>query len=301
MLVARRVVLGTIVLAGLAATPALAQLDDEDKSDFPTTEFADGAHSASVSVGDVTATVTLERAAKADPEGDRVWMRVKVGGRQVVETSEPDAGFDAPEAEASIAEIDPGNAHQEVFFSAYTGGAHCCSNVSVAEEVGGKWVVVRIGEFDGDGGYLQDLDGDGLAEIVTVDNRFLYTFDCYACSAAPLTISTVRAGAMVDVSADPRFNNAHREWLAQIEDSVDPQERWTSPGYLAGWVAAKIRVGEGAAAWKDLQAHWDFRQDPGEQACLTGGELDGCPKDQVRVLKFPDRLKLFLDKNGYTF
>ncbi len=110
-----------------------------------------------------------------------------------------------PEAEASIAEIDPGNRYPEVYFAAYTGGAHCCTDVFVAEQQPKGWVTVKVGEFDGGSDYLQDVDHDGLAEIVTVDNRFLYTFDCYACSAAPLVIDTVRNGAVIDISTDPRF------------------------------------------------------------------------------------------------
>ncbi len=295
-----RVLLCIAGCAGLAmAWTAASAQEVDDKPEFPTTEFAVGARSASVTVDDVTATVRLNR--KAQPsDDDSVHLQVSVGGRNVAEATAPDAGFDEPEAEASIAEIDPTNTRPEVYFTAYTGGAHCCTTVIVAEEVGNTWVAVPIGEFDGGGDYLQDVNDDGVAEIVTVDNRFLYTFDCYACSAAPLVILTVRGGQMVDISTDPRFRQAHRDWLAEIESSVDASERWTSPGYLAGWVAAKTRLGEGPAAWKDLKAHWDSRHDAGEEACLTGARIDECPKDQIKVLKFPDRLKLFLDKNGYA-
>ena len=104
--------------------------------------------------------------------------------------------------EASIADIDPGNKHPEVYFASYSGGAHCCTHVVIAEEQGAKWVAVTVGDFDGDGRYLDDLDHDGVAEVVTVDNRFLYQFDCYACSSAPLQIYTVRDGKSVDVTTD---------------------------------------------------------------------------------------------------
>jgi hypothetical protein len=282
----------------MAATAAHAE-DEASKPDFPTTVFADGARSASVTVGDVTATVRLLRGTTPNPDQDKVWLRVKVKGVPVAEAYGPDAGFDVPEAEASIAEIDPGNKYPEVYFDAYTGGAHCCTKVVVAEEQPHGWVTVDVGEFDGGGDYLQDIDHDGLAEIATVDNRFLYTFDCYACSAAPLVIYTVRNGAVVDVSRDPRYLPAHRDWLAQLEDSVEPSERWTSQGFLAGWVATKVRLGEGADAWAALKAHWDYAHDQGEETCLTGADLDACPKGETKVLKFPDRLKLFLDRNGY--
>ena len=289
------------VAAVLAMGTAAAQTSEDatNAPQFPTARFAEGANKASVTSDGVTATLRLDRGATPDPSKDKVFLNISVGLMPVAQTSLPDSGLTPPETEASIANIDPGNHYPEVYFSAYTGGAHCCTNVVVAEERPYGWVTVKVGEFDGDGGYLQDIDHDGLAEIVTVDNRFLYTFDCYACSAAPLRIFTVRAGAVVDVSTDPRYLPAHRDWLAQLDQSVDPSTRWTSAGFLAGWVAEKIRVGEGADAWKELKAHWNYAQDPGEETCLTGGDLDTCPKGQKKVLKFPDRLKLFLDQNGY--
>src|SRR5690606_22187736 len=155
------------------------------------------------------------------------------GGRRVIEVPGVASGFDFPAADASIAEIDPGNGRPEVYFTSYSGGAHCCSTVIVATDTPRGWVAVPVGEFDGDGDYLDDLNGDGVAEVATVDNRFLYTFDCYACSAAPLVIYGVRDGRLVDLSGDRRFLAAHRDWLRQLEEGVDPADRWTSPGFLA--------------------------------------------------------------------
>jgi hypothetical protein len=290
----------TLAAAGLARGAA-AQTDEEQQPTYPTTAFAEGAKSAAVTAGDVTATVTMARRPDVDPTNEVPVLTVTVGGKAVLEAVGVASGLEFPAAEASIAEIDPDNHHPEVYFTSYSGGAHCCNTVIVAEEQGDHWVSVPIGEFDGDGEYLNDLDGDGLADISTVDNRFLYQFDCYACSAAPLIIMTVRNGAMVDVTTEPRYLPAHRDWLKQIEDNVDPAERWTSPGYLAGWVAEKIRIGEGPDSLKELTAHWNLAKDEAQEVCLTGGEPEDCPKKQRATLKFPDRLKLFLDQKGYTF
>jgi hypothetical protein len=280
---------------------ATAQGDGEDRGGFPTTEFAEGAKSAAVTAGNVTAGVSQVMRPDVDPSGEIPILNVIVDGKKVLTIPGVGSGFDFVAAEASIAEIDPENAHPEVYFSSYTGGAHCCNSIVIAEELDGRWIGIAIGEFDGDGNYLEDADGDGLAEIVTVDNRFLYAFDCYACSAAPLTITTIRSGRVFDVSADPRYLAAHREWLAQIESFVDPAQKWTSPGYLAGWVAAKIRVGEDADAWQQLSSSWDAAADEGEEVCLTGETLDDCPEKSRAVLKFPERLRLFLEQTGYLF
>lgn len=305
MTAAAFMLVSSAVLAGDAAAD-----DDPSGPDFPTTEFAEGAKSASVTAGPITAGVSMERRKDIDPDFDVPVLTVIAEGRTVLTTPGTPSGFDFPAAEASIAEIDPDNKHQEVYFTSYSGGAHCCAAVTVAEELGDKWVAVPVGypgadgslnDFDGDGNFLEDLDGDGVAEIVTVDNRFLYTFDCYACSAAPLTIFTVRGGKQADITGEARFVAAHRDWLKQIEDGVDPAEKWRSPGFLAGWVAEKARLGEGKEAYQALMAHWDLKSDEGEMVCLTGGDIDACPKKQRALMKFPDRLKRFLDETGYRF
>ncbi|MCB1485939.1 MAG: hypothetical protein KDJ88_00615 [Bauldia sp.] len=277
--------------AGAAAGPG--------DTEYPTTEFADGADTASVTVGAVTATITLERRPRVDPDFDTPVLTVSVDGREVLEVVGVASGFDFPATEASIADIDPGNDMPEVLFASYSGGAHCCTQVIVAAEVGGRWVAVPIGEFDGEGGYLQDANGDGTPEIVTYDNRFLYEFGCYACSAAPLMIIGVRDGKAFDLSAEPAYRAAHRDWLRQLEQDADPADRWTSPGFLAGWVAAKIRAGEGDDAWRQLDAHWDLAADEGEEVCLKPMDIEDCPKRSRAVLKFPERLRLFLKRTQY--
>lgn len=290
-----------MVCAAFLARPALAQEDEgQDAPAYPTTEFADGASEASVTEAGVTATVRVERRPEVDANQDVPVLQVFVGGKKVLETVGVPSGMDVPAASASIAEIDPTNKSREVYFSAYSGGAHCCSQVVIAEETPSGWVAVDVGSFDGDGDYLEDLDNDGVAEIVTVDNAFLYAFDCYACSAAPLEIHTVRDGKLVDLTTDPRFVKNHRDWLRQLEEDADPETRWTSPGFLAGWVAESARAGSGKSAFQDLLAHWDLSKDQGEETCLTGGDIDDCPANDKQVLKFPDRLKLFLDQHGYA-
>jgi hypothetical protein len=287
----------------MLATVAVAQEADDNATDdtpsrYPTTEFADGADSASVSVGDLTAAVTM--APNPDPNGGSQLptLSVVLAGKTVVQSTGTDSATDEPDAEASIAEMDPGNHHPEVYFSSYSG---CCTTVIVAEELGDRWVAVPVGDFNGDGGYLDDLDGDGLAEIATIDVNFINRFDCTACSAAPRVIYTVRDGKVVDLTTEPKFLPAHRAWLKELEDSTEPAERWKSPGFLAGWLGEKIRLGEGAAAWSEINAHWDFANDPGDEVCPNGDDPDTCAKADRKTLKFPERLRLFLTAQGYKF
>lgn len=290
-----------MIVLGMAGTPALAQ-DEGDSGEgpaYPHIEFAEGARSGSVTDGAITARIVQAPVPAGAEAAETPELTVSVDGKTVFRAKGAPSGLDEIAADAVIAEIDPANAGKEVYFSSYTGGAHCCSQVIVATETKAGWKGVEIGTFDGDGDYLRDVDGDGLAEIATVDNRFLYAFDCYACSAAPLVVYAVRAGVRIDVTAEPRFLPEHRAWLAQLEADVDPENRWTSPGFLAGWVAAKARVGEGAAAMAALRSHWDAAADEGEETCLSGDDVDACPRKDRKVLKFPDRLALFLQRTGY--
>ena len=98
-----------------------------------------------------------------------------------------------------------------------------------------------------------------------------------------------------------RFLPAHRAWLKEIEDSVEPDARWSSKGFLAGWLAEKIRLGEGAGAWAELYGRWNFAEDEGEEACPNGDDPDACAKKDRKVLKFPERLRLFLTDADYKF
>lgn len=286
--------------ATTAAPPAAPDSEEAPPPNpFPTTQFAPGARSASVTDGDLAATITMTRIPSVDPDIDVPVLTVTVAGKQVLEATGVESDTNDPAAVASIAEMDPTNRHKEVYFSSFSGG--CCSSVIVAEEVGNAWVTIPIGDFEGDGGYLQDLDGDGVAEIVTVDGSFINRFDCTACSATPRTIYTIKGGAVIDLTNEPRFLAAHRAWLKVLEDNIDPDQQWKSPGFLAGWLAEKIRVGEGADAWQAINAHWDSAHDDGEPVCPNGDDPDQCAEKDRKVMKFPERLRLFLQSSGYKF
>jgi hypothetical protein len=298
--IARRLAV-CVVLAGTAFAAAIVAAEEADPEElphpFPTTEFAEGAREAAVTAGDITAKITMDRRADIDPDADVPLLEVSIAGKPVLEAPGIDSVSDEPAAEASIVEMDPANTRPEVYFSSYSGG--CCSTVIVAEEVGDKWVSIPVGDFDGDGSYLQDLDGDGLAEIATIDINFINRFDCTACSAAPRMIYTVREGKVIDLTADTRFLGAHREWLKEIESAIPQEEWWKSPGFLAGWLAQKIRLGEGAAAWQQINQNWDSAADEGEEVCPNGDDPDLCERKDRKVLKFPERLRLFLASAGY--
>ena len=98
----------------LAAGVAVAETG---RPRLPTTEFEDGAKGASVTVGDVTAAISMVSRPKVDPDFDVPVLTVLVGDKRVLEAVGVASGFDFPTAEASIAEIDPNNVRPEVYFT----------------------------------------------------------------------------------------------------------------------------------------------------------------------------------------
>lgn len=291
------------ICVGLAAAMAMAGTASAQEAEglrFPSAAFDDASpDSATVTSEGVTATVTVVAPTNADDLYVPI-LTVTVDGVEVARAIGAETDFDVRSAEASIARMDPASDYPAVYFSSFSGGAHCCTTVIVVQHTGDGWVIVPIGDFDGDGDYLDDADGDGLAEIVTIDNRFLYQFDSYAASAAPLSIYMVRDGEVVDVSTQPRFLDTHRDWLEHLDEAA-PEDRWASRGFIAGWLATRIRLGEGAEAWQELNDNWDLASDEGEETCITGGEPEDCASGDIEVLQFPQRLRLFLSQIGYEF
>jgi hypothetical protein len=283
---------------GSAPPPAAADDNADAQPIFPTAQFAsDDATSATITAGGVTATITLEQLPDSDPDNPTPVLHVTVAGKEVLRALGVAGEPDDPQPEASIAEMDASNSLPEVYFV-----SGCCNTVMIAEQVAdGTWKAVPIGDFGDAGATLADLDGDGVAEIATVDTNFITRFDCTACSAAPRVIYTVQNGAVLDETTDSRFQAAHRSWLQAMTDTIKPDTMWASPGFLAGWLAEKIRLGEGADGWQQLNAHWDAANDDGEAVCPNGDDPDSCDAKDQKTLKFPDRLKLFLDANGYKF
>jgi hypothetical protein len=175
-------------------------------------------------------------------------------GKQVAELQGEGVGSNDPPVSVQIAEIDAANSTPEVVVSFYTGGAHCCSDTKVvgASKDGAEWRTIELGQFDGGPLLASDLAGDGHPVFETRDNAFLYAFGCYACSTAPLKILAIEDGEVKNVSADPRFRPAHEAYLKGMITGVPDEE---ANGFLAGYVAEKILLGEGKEAWALMLDH----------------------------------------------
>ena len=143
----------------------------------------------------------------------------------------------------------------EVVYSAYTGGAHCCSVAQVFELSPGASGYTAVGRFFGDPGFgIEDLDGDGRPEIVTADDAFAYRFTAYLFSGLPLSVLRYDHGRFVDVTRSfPRLlqPEARQFWRAykDLRKNRDDSAR----GMAAAWAADQYRLGKRAHALRMLR------------------------------------------------
>ncbi len=235
--------------------------------------------------------------------GNALKLVGRIGGEEafdlVLDNSE---GFAVPEVSVGIYKFDPATATPQVLVTTYSGGAHCCTNSWIVTKPAGaeKWQVVGLGERDGDGYALEDVDQDGIVELIGIDNVFLYSFDAYSDSYAPVIYSQLAGDKLVDRSGDKSYRSELQRDLAYIEyDAKADPSRWKSNGFLAAWVASKIRLGQGDDAWTVMLENFNHENETGISTCRTGDDINDCPSEQVEVSTFPKALAGFLQEVGY--
>jgi hypothetical protein len=100
---------------------------------------------------------------------------------------------------------------------------------------------------------LRDLDEDGVPEFVSYDNRFAYTFSCFACSWFPPQIWIYRSGRFIDVTRHfPGIvsQDARQAWRA-ARGGRDRSEE--NAGALAAWTADQCLLDQCTRAWRRLE------------------------------------------------
>lgn len=206
-----------------------------------------------------------------------------------------------PAAHIRLIRLDGNSRRPQVIFTYFWLGAHCCTVTKVASMQGdGKWTVIDGEDLDADGYEFEDLDGSGSAELISLDQDFLYAFDSYAASTAPIRIHRLVGDKLVDVTLEPVFRNRLIQQLYALESRAPAgNESWHSNGFLAGWVASKILLGQGPDAWSKMLANFDRKSDFGPQECTIARSLESCPEDKKRMIPFPIALKSFLVDHGY--
>src|SRR4051794_9731167 len=101
-----------------------------------------------------------------------------------------------------VADLDA-DGEPEVVYSAYTGGAHCCSIAAVFRlNPAADGYLMSERNFGDPGFDLKDLNGDGRPEWLTADDLFAYRFTAYAFSGLPVQILRFTAGTLIDRAKD---------------------------------------------------------------------------------------------------
>lgn len=224
------------------------------------------------------------------------------GGRSVFDLTTPGEAYSGIPSTAMLLRLDRTAQYPQIVVTQNTGGAHCCTQTWIVSALSsGEWKAMSAGLLDGGGYWPEDVDGDGAQEMLSVDNTFLYAFDSYAASFAPLRLSRLIGSRLEDVTADAKWNGrllqdvAGMEFLAKLDSSL-----YSSNGFLAAWVAQKIRLGQGKQAWQKMLKSYDRTSDFGPQECLVDVSLENCPPEQLRPVPFPQALAEHLRTNGYV-
>ena len=207
-------------------------------------------------------------------------------------------GFEDTTASFAVGRFDPKAPAPQVFFTSFTGGAHCCNRILLAERAGAGWKTVDLGLWDGDGplDVPADIDGDGVADFEFVDNDFLYAFDSYAASRAPPKILNVVGGKMSDVSTAPRYRKVFVEDMARAKAECAKK----SNGACAGYVASATRAGHFDEAWAFMLAHYDADAGWDYPTCCIGVIQNyKCAGREIKPNSFLQSLRWFLEDHRY--
>jgi hypothetical protein len=209
-------------------------------------------------------------------------------------------GYPIPSARFGVGKLDSQSSTRQVILTSYTGGLHCCTQLTVLELIGGKWRKVKLGLWDGDPlpQFPSDVDGDGTPDFVLKDDRFDYAFAPYTESHKPPRIFNIEGGKLIEVGHEARYDAVY-----------DADMRRAYPGCVkhknaacAAFVANASRLGRRAWAWKIMLAHyrhstdWNF-----PTKCKVKPVAEVCPPGQSEQFReFPEALAWFLTETGYT-
>src|SRR4051794_19500896 len=139
-----------------------------------------------------------------------------------------------------------GNGEPEVIYSAYTGGAHCCSIAQVyALNAAANGYDTSARDFFDPGFDVKDVDGDGKREFVTRDAVFAYRFTAYAFSGFPVQLLHWSAGTFTDVTNSfPGTINADVKVWYKRYTRARKRRDGTELGPVSAWAADMYRLGK---------------------------------------------------------
>jgi hypothetical protein len=241
-------------------------------------------------LGQVTATATWREEGFLSAADVRLTI-ARGGQAALARRIRDDDGRPSRDRPTSLAVVDlDGDGEPEVLLDLYTGGAHCCTHTLLFgfDPPSGRYV--SFGHDWGNVGYgLEDVDGDGLPEFRSADDRFSYQFAAYAFSARPLQVWEYRPGALVDTTlglAELIRADARAHWRAYLRERRRAPRNREVRGLLAAWQADQALLGELEDGWATLRG------------ARARGELHGSPP-WPSGYRFLRELRAFLVATGY--
>ncbi len=159
-----------------------------------------------------------------------------------------------------VADLDA-DGEPEIFFDAYSGGAHCCTTTRFYTYRSGTNTYRRApSQYWGNGGYeVKDLDGDGTLELNGGDDAFAYAFSSYAASAFPPKIirytgdPATGVSKLTDVTRKfPARIRAQAAELLKVIRKAKPAPDHEIQGAIAAYVADQYLLGKGSVGKAEL-------------------------------------------------
>lgn len=124
----------------------------------------------------------------------------------------------------------------EVVVDLFSGGAHCCWSTVVFVPKDGTYRA-RLAQWGNAGYTLEDLDGNGMPELVTTDDSFSSAFTSYAASYRPPQFLALVGQKLRDVT--PNFPALIEADIVEIDGLLD-RYRGEQGAELDGLIAARM-------------------------------------------------------------
>jgi len=200
------------------------------------------------------------------------------------------------EAEVTGGRMDAAIRGPVLLLSWYTGGAHCCTEVMLITSGPAGLVGRRLGASDS-GMRIDDLDGDGIGELISSDERFLYAFASYAESVAPPWVRTMQDRVITDANDQPAYRRIFEAALPDTEKACLTHNN----GGCAAFVAIAARLGRADWGWALMMENYDRSSSWTLPVGCSGPRAgETCPSGQEIVYPdFPTALAAFLTEAGY--
>ena len=245
--------------------------------------------------------LTLSRVSTKEGDGYDPTFSAMRNGKILFNVQIEELDRETPRSDVIALPLDPATTFPQFVFTAFTGGAHCCTETRFITQMGETWRVVEGEILDSDGYWFEDIDGDGVYEILSSDNSFYYAYASYAESRAPIRIHILRDGILQDVTHDPKYESLQRQKIHAMEfEMANNSELATSNGFLAAWVATKALVGELDDAWARMMVTYNSSSDWPLSECMAALDAKGmCPPGKEIALSYPSALRKHLEKSGY--